>query len=311
MIFHSTSFKKVFPLKVCLTIGSTTLTLFLVLLSDFNILYTQSLNSKVANQGIVEFSLVSTDAQTLGSELTLETVVSPGYYYDISCKDVDVLRELLKNPETPTTLFKALLPNAARVYHTKDQMIPSPNHHRSDSGSYKLFTLLIFAMANDFAGLNSVPIDEIMEYLKRHTSTRLLMYLLSASGPESEAFAEKLFQAAIWTQDARIIKILLRKGLDPNDLICVSEGEKYTPLEISSTLLNVEITRLLLDAKVDVNRSIAGKKDTGGAIEYVLKAHWWRNDHLIENVRFELIHMLLEAGCNYSMQHVHRGFARQ
>ena len=194
-----------------------------------------------------------------------------------------------------TAVFQALLPSE------DDQMILRSNYSGYDSASSKMFSLVIFAMANNFAGLNSVPIEQIMDFLNRHASTRLLQHLLRTSGPESEALAEKLFPAAILMEDARIVKALLQKGLVPNDLICVHDGARYTPLEYSSMVRNVEITRLLLDAKIDVNRSIAGARGSGSAIACAIEGQW-RREYPHEDVRFELVNMLLEAGCTFSWQ---------
>ena len=227
--------------------------------------------------------------------MTLETILLPEHHHTVSHKDFDVLHGALKGSDTFTAVIRALLPSSARISQAEDQLILSPNHNRADSASSKFFTLLIFAMANNYAGLNSVPIDKIMEYLKRQTSTRLLQHVLSTPGPESEAFAEKLFQAAIWMEDARIVKVLLQKGLVPHDLVCVYDGSKYTPLEYSSMTRNVAITRLLLDAKLDVNKSVAGEEHSGGAINCAIIRPLRHSEH-----PRELVHMLLDAGGKFS-----------
>ena len=211
-----------------------------------------------------------------------------------------------KGPEILTAVFKALLPSE------DDQMILRSNYSSYDSASLKMFSLLIFAMANNFAGLNSVPIEEVMDFLNSHTSTRLLQILLKTSGPESEAFAEKLFQAAILMEEAHTVKALLQKGLVPDDLICVHRGLKHSSLEYSSMVGNIEITRLLLDARLDVNESIAGKTGSGRAIASTIRGPWWRREYPHEDVLFELVDMLLESGCKFSWQQVEfRTFARQ
>ena len=197
---------------------------------------------------------------------------------------------MMKDPETLAAVFKALLPSE------DDQMILRSNYSHSNSASSRLFSLLIFAMANNFAGLNSVPIEDVTDFLNRHASTQLLKQILSTSGPESEAFAEKLFQAAILMEGAHIVKVLLQKGLVPNDLICVRHGARFTPLEYSSMVWNVEITRLLLDAKSDVNKSIEGEEGCGGAIARALTGEKCDDEHPHAPIPSEIVHMLLEAG---------------
>ena len=233
-------------------------------------------------------------------KLRPETISLPEHHQNKFSKDIDVLHKALKGSQSLTAMSKALLPSAVRVSQEEDQIILSPDHHRSDSAHYKLFSLLIFAMANNFAGLNSVPIKEILDFLSRHASTRLLQHILNTSSPESEAFAENLFQAAILTEDTRVVKVLLQKGLVPNDLVCVHRGAKYSPLEYSSMVWNIEITRLLLDAKSDVNKSIESEKGSGGAIARAFTGQWREDGHPRVPIPSEIVHILLEAGGKFS-----------
>lgn len=249
----------------------------------------------------IEPSLISTNAQIFGFKSTPETISLPEHHHNDFSKDADILCKVLNGSQSLTAVIKALLPSTVRVSQEEDQVILSPNHHRSDSAHYKLFSLLIFAMANSFAGLNSVPIKEIRDFLSRQASTRLLQHILNTSGPESEAFAESLFRTAILMQDARIVKVLLQKGLSLNDLVCIDGGVTYTPLEYSSMVRNVEVTRLLLDAKLDVNRSISGEKYPKSAIACAIKGLYRLS---YRGVPFELVDMLLKAGCNFSWQYI-------
>ena len=243
-------------------------------------------------------------AQISGSELTLKMSLLAEHHHDVSHRDDDVLHMMLKDPVTLTAVLKALLPSE------DDQMILRSNYPHSDSTSWKIFSLLIFAMANNFAGLYTFPIEEIMGFLNRHASSRLLQHIFSTSGPESEAFAEKLFRAAILMEDANIAKALLQKGFVPHDLVCVHLGTKLTPLEYSSMVWNIEITRLLLNAKFDVNKSFEGEggpHSFGGAIGRAFIGPWWDNERSRGLIPFELVQMLLEAGSKFSwLQLKHR-----
>lgn len=67
-------------------------------------------------------------------------------------------------------------------------------------------------------------------------------------------------------EEAHIVKALLQKGLVPDDLICLYRGLKHSPLEYSSMVGNIEITRLLLDVRLDINESITDKTGSGRAI---------------------------------------------
>lgn len=192
-----------------------------------------------------------------------------------------------------TAVLEALLPSTARVNQPEEGLISSPNNYRLDAATPRLLTHLLFATANNFAGLDGVPIEEIMDYLKRQTNTRLLRQLLSTSGPESEAFAENLFRAAIEAEDARIVEILLEKGLNPDELVCNVGGEKYTPIERSSMIRSVEITRLLLRAKADVNKTV-GTKPERGALQCAIGTPYKYYEG--SRTPFELVSLLLHAG---------------
>ena len=219
-------------------------------------------------------------------------------HQDILHPVVDAHQVILKGPESLTAMLKALLPSTERVSQLEDQLISSPSNHHSDSDSPRLLILLLFSMANNFAGLNDVPIKEIMEYLKRQPNTRLLQHVLSNSGPESEAFAEKLFVAAIESEDARIVEVLLQKGLNPNDLVCRDVyGCTRTPVEYSSQLRNIEITRLLLRAKADVNKTFRNNYEIHGAVHFAI-----RGRDVQSRPSLELVRMLLDAGGNFTVE---------
>lgn len=200
---------------------------------------------------------------------------------------------MLRVSESLTAVLEALLPSTARVNQPEEGLISSPNNYRLDAATPRLLTHLLFATANNFAGLDGVPIGEIMDYLKRQTNTRLLRQLLSTSGPESEAFAENLFRAAIEAEDARIVEILLEKGLNPNELVCNVYGNKCTPIERSSMMRSVEITRLLLRAKADVNKTV-GTRHERGALQCAFGTGYTYCERSPPPV--ELVSLLLVAG---------------
>lgn len=233
----------------------------------------------------------------------METPSPLEYHQDTSFEVGELSHALLKEPGSPNAVFKALLPIAAQLGQAEEQLISMRYNHNSEFP--ELLTLLIFAMANDFAGLKCVPIQEIMVYLKRQTNTRLLQHVLSAPGPESEAFAESLFSAAIESEDARVVEVLIQKGLNPNDVCCTVDStyrsEKYTPIERSSMLRNVEITTILLHAKVDVNKTydrlFFWAKGASGALECAIEGV--KRPHRASS---KLVRILLDAGGKMSVQ---------
>lgn len=177
-------------------------------------------------------------------------------------------------------ILKASLPSTALESQSPNRIRSSPNHELSAVPS-----LLLFAIANNFVGLDRFSMEQIMEYLTLQRDTRLLQQIRGASGPEAEALEENLFRAAIESGDARIVESLLQRGIDPNDLVCVVKGPRRTPVERSSELRNLEITRLLIDANADVNKTLGDR----GALHCAISASSRAPPR-------ELISLLLDAG---------------
>ena len=240
------------------------------------------------------FPLAPTDEQRPGSVSSYGTAWSLEHHQDYY-QVLPICHAILRDPESLTAVINALLPSTAGMGQIEEQLIISQNNHRSDFTFPKLPMLLIFAIANKIAGLNRVPAVEVIEYLKHQPSTRLLRHVLSTSGPESEAFAENLFRVAIESEDACIIEVLLQKGLDPNDMICTVNGRRYTPIECASRLGNIEITRLLLRANANVNKTLIGEHhgEERGAIECAIGKRYTPEQ---PNTTLELVRMLLDAG---------------
>ena len=197
--------------------------------------------------------------------------------------------------------LEALLPTAAPARQAGELLIPSANNYHSDSSSPRLLAATLFAIANNFAGLDRQPMETIMAFLKAQSNTQLLQQVLSTSGPESEAFAENLFLAAIESEDARIVETLLQTGLDPNDLVCTFNGERYTPIELCSQLRNIELTKLLLRANADVNKTFQKSWGNSGALACALDTEFIFHGGLGYCAPFELVRMLLDAGGKFDL----------
>ncbi|KAF6233127.1 hypothetical protein HO173_008671 [Letharia columbiana] len=258
--------------------------------------YTQDLPFFQLEAGLhaqADLPLNPTNAKRPRFGIPLVTSRSLEDHQDIFHQGFDAQHVVLRVSGSLTAVLEALLPSTARVNQPEEGLISSPNNYRLDAATPRLLTHLLFATANNFAGLDGVPIEEIMDYLKRQTNTRLLRQLLSTSGPESEAFAENLFRAAIEAEDARIVEILLEKGLNPDELVCNVGGEKYTPIERSSMIRSVEITRLLLRAKADVNKTV-GTKPERGALQCAIGTPYKYYEG--SRTPFELVSLLLHAG---------------
>ena len=163
---------------------------------------------------------------------------------------------------------------------------------------------LIVSMENNFAGLVDGP-KAVLELLKQDLQLRfqLSRYFRAKPNPISKALAETLVRAAIESGDAVTVADLLKTGLlIPDEIVCLVDGQRYTAVERSAMLGNVEVARTLLDARADVNKiyGFHSYGERGGALELAIK--WGKGDWWNEGVwkkkdcRFDmpLITMLLD-----------------
>jgi ankyrin repeat protein len=122
----------------------------------------------------------------------------------------------------------------------------------------KFNQLLVFSIANNFAGLPDIPVESMLKYWSRGGGmVSLLLQSLQASQSHfAKALAQNLFPAAIEANDERALKHLLSIGsIDVNTTMCIVNGEKYTPVERAAYLQELGIVELLLIAKADVNKT--------------------------------------------------------
>jgi ankyrin repeat protein len=121
----------------------------------------------------------------------------------------------------------------------------------------KFNQLLVFSIANNFAGLEGVPVESMLKYWNRAggMASLLLQSLQASQSHFAKALAQNLFRAAIEANDERVLKSLLSIGsLDVNTTMCIVNGEKVTPVEHAAYLQELGIVELLLIAKADVNK---------------------------------------------------------
>ena len=103
----------------------------------------------------------------------------------ISNRCGNIQRELSEGP--PTAVFKALLPKIALAGQLKGSSIYPP---RDEFGESTISRLLIFAVSNNFAGLEGLSMERIIDYLIYQRDNRILEHVRCALGPTSEAFTE-------------------------------------------------------------------------------------------------------------------------
>lgn len=214
------------------------------------------------------------------------------HYRAISDRCGDIQRGLSQALRSPSEVFKALLPKIALV----GQLEGSSIYPKDAFGESIISRLLIFAVSNNFAVLEGLSMESIIDYFKHQRDNRLLDLVRYTLGPTSGAFAENLFRAAVETNDVPIAALLLEKGLSINEVVCNADGKKYTTIERAAKLQSIEMSRLLLREKADVNKTYSTDHDARGALENAIEGY----DRRYRPPPLELLQMLLESGSEVS-----------
>lgn len=149
----------------------------------------------------------------------------------------------------------------------------------------KFARLLLFSMINGFAGLDDVPIDNLLKSLNRFVVDKLLLDILEQCPRHvSRTLADNIFRAAIEAADAKVVNLLLsRKLVDVNNTVCFHDGKKYTPIQRAAARRSLKLMQSLINAGADVNKSHASfqletVRDALGALSNGIKACLWIND---------------------------------
>lgn len=158
-----------------------------------------------------------------------------------------------------------------------------------------IYSSLILCIENNFAGLDGVPIGTVLKFLEQDPQMRskLTTYLRASPKKVSKALAEKLIRAAIENCDAPTVREYLNTGLViPNEIVCTVDGRRYTAVERSAMLRSIEVTRALLVAGADVNKTYEKESHRErGALELAIRK--WG---MYSPVDMQLIDMLLDCG---------------
>lgn len=131
--------------------------------------------------------------------------------------------------------------------------------------------LFLSSIGNNFAGLENIPVEAIMIFIGQNENirSRILKYLQEAPDIFSYALAESVFRAAIEAGDSTVTRFLLQNQLaDPNAKI-----DDLTPVEKAAGLHHLEVTRCLVEAGADVNKTYgeADRFSHQGALEHAIR----------------------------------------
>ncbi|KAH5756675.1 hypothetical protein HBI37_058330 [Parastagonospora nodorum] len=162
--------------------------------------------------------------------------------------------------------FYSLLPGEASEHEsdliTKDDMLDT-----------NFIRLLVFSIANGFAGLGDVPIASILRFLTRYGNTDTLFGQVLSASPNhvAKSLAENLVKVAIEARQAQVVKYLLDSQLlQVNNLVCGADGQKLTALERAAQLQDYKTTKVLMDSHADVQKSYASDPRENGPLNRLI-----------------------------------------
>jgi hypothetical protein len=170
---------------------------------------------------------------------------------------------------------------------TQYPAFPSPVHR-----------LLVFSICNSFAGVQDASRGYILNHLAKdpHSHFRLMKYLRAKPTCVSKALAENLVRAAIEDCNATMVTALLSTGIvNTDEIVCLVKGSRYTAVERSVVLQSIEVTKALLVAGADVNKTYLRQRSLGFAI---------RKPGNPEPVDIQLVNLLLKYRAEVSSTHL-------
>ncbi|KAF2679514.1 ankyrin [Lentithecium fluviatile CBS 122367] len=123
----------------------------------------------------------------------------------------------------------------------------------------------IFALSNNLVRLDTLnspenALDElfqtVIEYFNRLGSRQFTQILDTLQLPMRQALELGLFRAAVELGACQVVNTILDRGLNPNEVVMVVRGIRYTPLERACVHAWVDISRSLLLHKANPERGL-------------------------------------------------------
>lgn len=237
-------------------------------------------------------SLFLNEPRTRSSGITRQSALARvGIIFDMN---VEILKAAF-----PTEMIRCL-----------DPLVTSINNHETQLYNSPLHRLILFSLANDFAGLGALSMKNFIEYLWNETSQLLLQTLLTASGCYTiQAIARSLFKVAIEVGDANAVKFILQNDslrINVNSFICSLNGDRCTPLSRASKLQHKEVVKALLNYGADVKLKNPKYGESGYcALDYAIKDTAMPGTEVFKP-DIELVRMLLDAEDRMSACSIHK-----
>ena len=238
-----------------------------------------------------------------------------------SFQDVIALEGQLGGEFNSTThaVANAWTPSTS-VLTTLESVVPQPMVGESLHGfpltqlDIRVFTSplhrqVLCSVANNFAGLDGLTIQDIMHFLQKESNEKLYRTVRSAQGYTARAIIPSIFKAAVETGDARVLDILIRENpadIKINEQSCVVDNQRYTPIERATLLRHEDMVDIFLSHGAEVNRTYTG--DGVGALDFAVLGSSrspWKVKAIPSNPR--VFRKLLEKGgelCQSAMKHL-------
>ena len=205
---------------------------------------------------------------------------------------------------TTNTIANAWTPDTS-VLSALESVVPQPMVDESLHGSslthldIRVFTSplhrqILCSVANNFAGLDRLPIQDIIHFLQKESNEKLYRMVRSAQGYTARAIVQSIFKVAVEVGDAGVVDILVRENpadIKINERFCVVDGMKYTPIEKAIMLQHEELLEIFLSHGAEVN----GALDLAATVSL---RESWANEAIPCHHR--IFRKLVEKGCQLS-----------
>ena len=204
-----------------------------------------------------------------------------------SFQDVIALEGQLGGEINSTThaVAKTWTPGAS-VLTTLESVVPQPMVDGSLHGfpltylDIRVFTSplhrqILCSVANNFVGLDGLPIQAIIHFLQKESNEKLYRTVRSAQGYTARAIVQSLFKAAVEAGDARVVDVLIRENpadIKINEQSFIINGQKYTPIERATILRHEELVEMFLSHGAEVNRTYTD--DGIGALDFAVGGYF-------------------------------------
>ncbi|KAH7175993.1 ankyrin repeat-containing domain protein [Dactylonectria macrodidyma] len=276
--------------------------------------------------GTLNWSLFITSNRVL----SLPAYIDPRLLLDIT-DDVSVPegtaldRPIFQEPSTPQTspgaprtvfdfgihpaVVQGLLPASTFSGFSDGRPFPSSSStiHRPQPLHSAYAKLLMFAIANNFAGMENLSHENLWEFLRADSRTLLVPFLSLFPKHTAKRLAAQLLQCAIEGDDARGVELFFGPdiNLNPNEVVCRSIfGSWRTPIEVAAIYRSRGVIEVLLRHGADVNKKILEPHEQdarGGALALVLGRHRFQPPEAdLDPTLAGIVEVLICAGASVS-----------